>query len=205
LCALARIGDDAHTCVDRGKDERIREWIGQHRRCVHAVGNRHREGRSTDSQPALEPEAATEQVRRDRCERDEECMQSLGEPKGGDRVVRDEPHRRGHERVEESGEADAHATDQRAAVLRETARERGVDVFVGEVVGRQACDGGEEPPGEAGEHDPGEPDPGRHCSRASECARREPGISVRAGRGDVDCHETPIGNRLLSLERGIPC
>ena len=96
------------------------------------------------------------------------------------------------------------ASNQWPAVLREAARQRGVDVLVRQVVGRRAAGGGPEPATEAREHEPAEPHPGRHGRDAREGAGRSWSFVVRRGNGDVDCHELLIGRRRASLERVMP-
>ena len=96
------------------------------------------------------------------------------------------------------------ASDQRSAVLREAACQRGVDVLVRQVVGRGAAGGGPEPGTEAREHEPAQPHPGRHGRDPREGAGCSWSFVVRRGNGDVDCHELLIGRRRASLERVMP-
>jgi hypothetical protein len=93
------------------------------------------------------------------------------------------------------------AADQRPAVRSEAAGERRLDVLVGQIVRRQPAGSGNEPPGEAGPDDAAEPDPDGDGGKAGKRIRT---AMVLAGCSDVDGHETAIGSRLLSLERGMP-
>ena len=120
-------------------------------------------------------------------------MEPLGEAESGSWIVRDQPDGGGQNRVEQGGEVDADTTDERSPVLGKAPGQRGVDVLVREVVGRQASNGCEQPSAEAREHDPGQPDPGGHGGRASEGVRRGGKLSIRMRSGEVDGHGMPIG------------
>ncbi len=130
-------------------------------------------------------------------------MNALGQVERFDGIVCHEPDRRRHDRIEQRGEMHADTANEGTSVLGEAARERWVDVLVGQVVRRQACDGREQASTETGHHDSGDPDPGRDGSHAREGPRCRD-LGARGCNSEVSCHEIPIGKPLASLERGIP-
>src|SRR5439155_17566635 len=112
-----------------------------------------------EREPALEPDAAREEIRGHRGEGELERMQRLRQAPRSLRVLRQEPDGRSDERLEERGEVDADPSDQGPSVLGKATGKRGIDVLVREVERRHAAERREQPSAEAGDDDPGEPDP----------------------------------------------
>ena len=99
LQAPRRCLDDADARVDGRKHERIGERVGEHPRCVDAVRNGDGKCRDGKREPLRQGQALAEQIGRNHRKRDERGVQALGEPERGHWIVRDEPDRRGDERV----------------------------------------------------------------------------------------------------------
>ena len=163
--------------VHGAQNQWVRKRVGEHSRRVGAVRHRDCERRHGESQPARQRESLAKEVRRNGREGDECCVQSLCRAVRDDRVVRHQPHRRRHDRIEQRREMHARSADQRSAVLGEAPRQRRIDVLVGEVVRRQPPCRCDQPAAEAGRHDPGEPDP---RGEGSEPRNRVEALSVRA-------------------------
>src|SRR5439155_8449582 len=124
------------------------------------------------------------------------------------------PDRRSDDGIEKRREVSSDPPDQRAPVLGEAARKRRVDVLVRQVVRGRSRGRREETAGEAGQHDPGQPDPARDGGNPRECAGRN--VRVRTWGSNVDgSHASFIGTptperklrfrsaRKLTLSRGL--
>ena len=153
LRAAGRPRERADAEVDGAEHERIGDRVGEHERGEEQVGRGHGQSSRRERGPRAAAEPAHQQIHGNRRDRHRQGVLGLRQAVGDERVVR-EPERRRQERLEHRRKVRRVATDQRAAVLSQRARDSGVDVLVGKVERSRVNERGDEAETEADSDDP---------------------------------------------------
>ena len=193
LRATRRLVQHAHRQVDRCQRQRIRDRLREHEGDVEEVRRHDREEPRAEREPFPEPDSTAQEIDRHGCERHGQRVQALRQAIGELRVA-EQPERRGEDRLEQRRKVRRAATDDRAPGLGDAARQRRVDVLVGQVERGRVREREQESDAQTGCDDAGEHEARRHRREAKEsqllCGRGLP-------RGEVECHALRIGKTAL--------